>query len=141
MRSLRMARSPADATGIATDLTQPTPLGRSIAAGCPSVQRATTSAPRNESTGYDQRRSNAETTRALSAETPPMVSTGARGTAPLGRLVAGHSISAPVDVAGSGLVGEPVRSIRAVACAGLPSNEAVMATGSPFSAEICNLPS
>src|SRR5438270_5868631 len=96
MKSLRMARSPADATVIATDLTQPTPLGRSIAAGWPSAQRATTSAPRNESMGYDQRRSKTETTRASPAETPPMVSTGARGMAPLGRPVAGHSISAPV---------------------------------------------
>src|SRR5436190_16500120 len=116
MKSLRMARSPADATGIATDLTQPTPLGRSIAAGCPSAQRATTSAPRNESTRYDQRRSNAEITRASPAETPPMVSTGARATAPLGRLVAGHSISAPVAALEPVLLVEFVRSIRAPVC-------------------------
>src|SRR5947199_5813905 len=132
MKSLRMARSPADATGIATDLTQPTPLGRSIAAGCPSAQRATTAAPRNESTGYDQRRSNAETTRASPAETPPIVSTGARGRAPVGRLVASHSISAPVAPVEFVGTDESVRSMRAGVRIALSSNDAVTVRGSPF---------
>ena len=60
--------------------------------------------------------------------------------APLGRPVAGHSISAPVAAAESVPLVEFVRSMRAPVCTASLTNDAVTASGSPVSAEICNLP-